>query len=144
MVMAKDGKALYSCDSNGDVVTWKANKKDKTYAPSKGECHALALSGDGKSLAVGYGDGAVVVVEPATGKEQRSAKVPDSVNALAFEGDNKTIAAGTQGEELQIIDGANAVTTKKGHSRPITAVAVAGDGRIVTASMDASVHVFAK
>ncbi len=144
LAIAKDGKTIFSCDTNGDLITWKANKPSKPQAMNKAECHALAMSPDGKSLAAGFGDGAVVVFDPATGKEQRRAKVADSVNALAFTTDGKTIAVGTQNEELQLVDSANAVTTKKGHSRPITSVAVTGDGRIVTTSMDQTVHVFAK
>ena len=144
LALAKDGKTIFSCDTNGDVITWKANKASKPQSVDKAECHALALSPDGKQLAAGFGDNNVIVIDPASGKEQRRAKVADSVNALAFTTDGKMIAVGTQNEELQLIDNTNTVTTKKGHQRPITSVAVTTDGRIVTTSMDQTVHVFAK
>jgi WD40 repeat protein len=144
VAVSADGKLLLSCNSNGEVTSWNlATKKPAAaYSPSKGECHALALTGDGKSLAVGYGDGTVVVVEPASGKELRRAKVSDSVNGLAFSADGKTIAAGTQSDQLALIDDAQNVTTLKGHGRPITAVAYKRDGTLVSGSMDMTVRVW--
>ena len=142
LVVSADGKQLFSCDAGGNVSRWdvKTRKAGTSYTPNKAECHALALSADGKTLAAGYSDGVVVFVDPATGKEQRRAKVADSVNALAFAGDGKLVV-GTQAEELQIVDVAGAVTARKGHDRPITAVAADGK-RTVTGSMDMTVRVW--
>ncbi|MCW5804953.1 MAG: PQQ-binding-like beta-propeller repeat protein [Deltaproteobacteria bacterium] len=144
VAVSADGKLLLSCNSNGEVTSWnvKTKKPAAAYAPGKGECHALALTGDGKALAVGYGDGTVVVVEPGSGKELRRAKVSDSINALAFSGDGKTIAAATQADELALIDDAQNVKTLKGHARPLTGVAFKRDGAIVTGSMDMTVRVW--
>ncbi|MEO6774988.1 MAG: WD40 repeat domain-containing protein [Kofleriaceae bacterium] len=150
LALSADGKQLFSCNDNGDITAWntKTNRVGPSYNPvpktsSSGACHAVALSADGKTLAAGYDDGTVVYLEAAGGKELRRAKVADSVNALAFAADGKLVA-GTQNEELAIIDGAGAVTTLKGHGRPITSVVVARDGKhVVSGSMDMTVRVWA-
>ena len=149
LALSSDGKQLASCYSSGDVTMWstKTNKVGPTYNPvpkpsSKGACHAVAFSSDGKTLAAGYDDGTIVFMDASTGKELRRAKVADSVNALAFAADGK-LAAGTQNEELAIVDGAGAVTTKKGHGRPILDVAFASDGKhLVSGSRDMTVRVW--
>jgi len=143
LAVTADGKSLFSCDTNGGVTSWnlKTKKPTATHAASKGECHALALSADGKALAAGYGDGAIVVIDPATGKELRRAKASDSINSLAYSASGQ-IAAGTQSDELAIVDTAGAVTTRKGHGRPIISVAYAPDGSLVSGSMDMTVRVW--
>jgi len=51
---------------------------------------------------------------------------------------------GTQGEEVALVqvDGAKQVKSLKGHSRPVTAVAVASDGTLATGSLDMNVRVW--
>jgi WD40 repeat protein len=149
LALSSDGKQLVSCYSSGDVTSWntKTNKIGPTYNPvpktsSKGECHAVAFSPDNKILAAGFDDGTIVFMDSSTGKELRRAKVADSVNALAFAANGK-LAAGTQNEELAIVDTAGAVTTMKGHGRPITDVTVTSDGKhLVSGSMDMTVRVW--
>ena len=64
------------------------------------------------------------------------------MNSLAFAPDGK-LAAATQNEELAMIDGAGAVTTMKGHGRPITSVAFSPDGaHAISGSMDMTVRVW--
>jgi WD40 repeat protein len=149
LALSSDGKQLVSCYSSGDVTSWstKTNKAGPTYNPvpktsSKGACHAVAFSPDNKSIAAGFDDGTIVVMDASTGKELRRAKVADSVNALAFATNGK-LAAGTQNEELAIVDTAGAVTTMKGHGRPITDVTFTSDGKhLVSGSMDMTVRVW--
>lgn len=147
VAVSRDGAKAWSCDSNGDVIVWNVAKAKQagTYAPSKGNARALTLSADGKVLAVGYEDGAVVFVDPEKGKELRRGKVSDAVNSLAFSPDGKVLAVGTQGEDLFTLDAATGAAGKtlKGHERPVTSVAFSGDGkRLVSGSMDMSVRVW--
>jgi WD40 repeat protein len=149
LALSSDGKQLVSCYSSGDITTWstKTNKPGPTYNPvprtsSKGACHAVAFSQDSKSIAAGFDDGTIVVIDAATGKELRRAKVADSVNALSFAANGK-LAAGTQNEELAIVDATGAVTTLKGHGRPITDVVFTADGKhLISSSMDMTVRVW--
>jgi WD40 repeat protein len=149
LAMSSDGKQLVSCYDSGDIAMWstKTNKLTATYNPvpktsSKGGCHAVAFSADNKTLAAGFDDGTIVFMDAATGKETRRAKAADQVNSLAFNSDGK-VAAGTQNEELAIVDGAGAVTTLKGHGRPITSVTYTPDGKhLVSGSMDMTVRLW--
>jgi WD40 repeat protein len=142
LAFAADGKTLFSCDTNGGVTSWSlaTNKPIATHPASKGACHALALSPNGKELAAGFGDGTVVVLDPGTGKELRRVKAAASINSLAYASSGR-IVAGTQSSELAIIDPSGAVTQRKGHDRPITAVAATPDG-VVSGSMDMTVRLW--
>jgi outer membrane protein assembly factor BamB len=147
LAVSADGKQLFSCDTHGGVTAWnlKTNKPIKTYEVASAECNALAFAPDGKSLAAGYGDGAVVFVDAATGKELSRAKANDQVNALAYAGAG-TVVVGTRAEELQLVEPASGkVTSLKGHGRPVRAVAASADGaRFASASMDMTVRAWTK
>jgi len=140
VALAANG-TYFVVDSNGGVTIYPTAKAAKpvTIALHAGDGHAVALSSDGKVLAVGYGDNQVLLVDVATQKELRHAKVSDSVNALAFSPDGKTLAVGTQGEDLTLVDVAKGevASTLKGHGRPILSVAYSPDGKkLVSGSMD--------
>jgi WD40 repeat protein len=100
MTFSADGTMLATeCDGTGDVQIWgvKAEKVVATLKErqSKG-AWALAFSGDGKSLAVGYGNGRIRVWD--VGAERETAVLgghAKGVLALAFEpGDRTVLSAG--------------------------------------------------
>ncbi len=144
VALAANG-TYFVIDSNGGISIYapqpKAAKAPKplVLALHPGDGHAIALSSDGKILAVGYADSQVLLVDTVTQKELRHAKLNDSVNSLAFAPDGKTLAVGTQGEDLILVDVAKgeASGTLKGHGRPILSVAYSPDGKkLISGSVD--------
>jgi hypothetical protein len=59
LAIAADGKALFSCDTNGGV-TVEPERTSRSHARGQQASATRSLSTDNKSLAAGYGDGAIV------------------------------------------------------------------------------------
>jgi WD40 repeat protein len=72
LVFAADGKTLYSVSEDHTVKAWDAAHmvERKVYARQPEEVLALAVSPDHKQLALGRYDGALVLLDDATGKVQ--------------------------------------------------------------------------
>jgi len=146
--LAVTSDKIFTCDGGGNVTAWSVAKGKElaTYELGKGSAaHAVAVTADGKTLAVGLADGTVILADAASGKELRRGKLADSVNALAFAPNGKLLAAGTQDEKLFLFDPATAqvATTLSGHGRPILGVAFTPDGtRLISGSMDMTVRIW--
>jgi WD40 repeat protein len=96
MSFSADGTMLAT--GGVDVQIWdvKAEKVVATLKPNASGVGALAFSGDGKSLAVGYGNGTILVWDVKA--ERETARLPGHTKrglALAFEpGDRTVLSAG--------------------------------------------------
>jgi len=98
MTFSADGTMLATeCSAGGaqcDVQIWGV-KEEKVVATLKAKgpvVQAMTFSGDGKSLAVGYGDGTIRVWDVKTERETaRLAGNPKLVSALAFEPGDRTL-----------------------------------------------------
>jgi WD40 repeat protein len=95
-----DGK-LFSASFDGSVREWDADKgkEVRIFASGVGALTALAVSGDGKTLAVATqaGNGGLTLFDTDNGKELR--KLPwgkGQIEALAFTADGKALAVGAQ------------------------------------------------
>jgi WD40 repeat protein len=107
---------------------------------------AVAYSPDGAAMAVGTGDGAVLLWDAETRKElQRFAGHRAGVTSLAFRPDGKALFSGSQDHTLRLWD-----LEKKKEARqfgrlagPVVALAVAGDGKTVACAVgDNTVRLF--
>jgi WD40 repeat protein len=108
-----------------------------------GRADCLAISPDGKTLAVGgggKGHRGVVLLDLKTGKVQAALGKPSEVvHTLAFSPDGKTLATGSQDTpvvRLWEVRTGKELHTFPGHTRMATAVAISPNGKLLASGGD--------
>lgn len=139
VVYSADGSTVIS-GGTGLVRIWDANTlRLRSVIPYDGAVLALALTADGRLLAVG-GSSGVVQVWDVTDKSKPAVRYAITtgtapVNALACDPDGKLLAAGSGNGELHIHDiagkMAKKVTTFKAHQGLILSLAYSPDGKVL-------------
>jgi serine/threonine protein kinase len=120
----------------------KVGMSPRVTMPAQGtECSTVAFSPDGSKLAAAYGNGTVILWNPADGRAVRTLEGPlQFVSSVAFSPDGRTLASGTgywTHRELDglvdlwdVADGRHRARCR-GHKGPVYCVAFAPDGRTV-------------
>jgi RNA polymerase sigma factor (sigma-70 family) len=108
---------------------------------------SLALSPDGKTVALGAGHGAfdVVLLDLATGNELGRGPVKDAIWSVAFSPDGKTVASGSHSHEVCLWEAATAreIVRLDGKQGPVFCVAFSPDGKtLVSGGEDTTVLVW--
>jgi WD40 repeat protein len=94
---------------------------------------SVAFAPDSKTLAASYEDGAVILWDPETGKEQAAFRHSTAVKSVTFAPDGQTLAAGCEDGTVRLWEVATGKerATLKGHSGPVLGLAFAPDGRLL-------------
>jgi WD40 repeat protein len=108
LLLSPDGKTLISKSYYGErsVAVWEfpSGKLIRQLPGHYDENRALAMSADGKTLAIGQGAD-IYFFDLASGREVRRLKGPaGEVGGLAFSSDGKLIASGHEGREVLLWD----------------------------------------
>ena len=127
---AVDGPVhVYQCDAKGD----RANCSRLTMASELTGAQSVAFDPSGARLAVGHDDGAIRLLDVASGQVTAGPQLPSSVIALAWHSDGTSLAAGTDAGEVVLlsVDAAGLserLRLKAPDDTPISAVAWRPDG----------------
>lgn len=144
--LAADDRTLISGSEDESVRIWNidSNQTQQTIPSPHGLVQDLALSPDGKSLAVALGDpdrptrpGHVVLMELASGKTVAEFDVHSrSASCVAFSSDGKRLLSGGIDEKIyqHDLDQNQTLNFYGGHSRPIHDVIVLSANSAVSAS----------
>jgi RNA polymerase sigma factor (sigma-70 family) len=150
LLVSADGKTLISKTFYGDrtVCAWElaTGKLLHQFPGHYDENHAVAISPDGKTLAVGH-DKLIRFWDMASGRELRQLKAPlPEVQGLAFSPDGKTLASGHGSEKVILWDLATAksVAQLSAKHRRLMLLAFTPDGKtLVTGdTLDPTVRLF--
>ncbi|HTU88967.1 MAG TPA: sigma-70 family RNA polymerase sigma factor, partial [Gemmataceae bacterium] len=77
VVFSRDGKSILASDFNSGVHVWDVaeGKESRRFFTDDYRCEHLALSPDGRTLAVALGDGSIRLCDPRSGREFASLPV---------------------------------------------------------------------
>jgi len=103
----------------------------------KDEAHSIAFSPDGKSFAIGFKSGRVVVIDFATFEVQYEKKHrKEQVDAIAYSPDGKYLAFGSWDQMVEVINlhANNTTVICKGHTSSITHITWSGDSKYVASN----------
>jgi serine/threonine-protein kinase len=136
------GRLIFSVAGEGKVLSWEARtgKQIASYTGHLPLVRAVAVSPDGKSLAVGSGihekTGEVRIWDIASGEVRRHWDTPDQVHAIAYSPDGKRVAVGVA-QVTTIYDvetgKQQARFSSNWHVHGVYGLAYAPDGRTIAA-----------
>jgi WD40 repeat protein len=112
VVFSGDGKSIVASDFYSGVHVWDAaeGKEVRRFFENDYYCHALAISPDGRTLAVALGDLTVRLCDPTSGREVGSLpKDRGRISQMEFSRDGSLLATRSGGKSVKIFN----VATRK-------------------------------
>jgi len=140
LVFAPDGARLFTSVQGGKTIVWDVTHRRPVRTIPMGGM--LAVSGDGKTVALGRQDGSIILADAGTGRRRRTlTRHSTAVMGLAFgPGGTLASASGDRTAILWDVATGKARETLRGHAGSVTGVAISPDGRtLYTSSLDDSV-----
>ncbi len=130
------GLAAYRGGAPPEPKADEAWRRRETRIKKDKDVCAVALSPDGKTLAVGTKEGAVRFFDVASGKQWPGKKeLLEKVESLAFTADGKKLAAGSAGEKTVVFDAASGKLDKLLDLRGNAGLAFSADGKLLLAGI---------
>jgi WD40 repeat protein len=151
-IFSPDGKTLASSSGDGSVRLWDVTtgqqRSDFRFESqinlSTGEpiwVTGLAFTPDGRTLAAGQANGAVAILDAATGAQQRLLTGHSDIvvsRAVQFSPDGKTLATGSFDGTVRLWDAASGTQTAelRGHGLRVLSIAFSADGKRLASTSD--------
>jgi WD40 repeat protein/DNA-binding SARP family transcriptional activator len=141
LAFAPTGATLYTSVQGGKTIVWDVARRRRVRTIPLGGM--LAVSRDGKLLALGQQDGSIILVDAASGRRRRVLTgLSAQLTGLAFSPDSATLASASGDRTAILWDVATGKPreTLEGHAGAVTGVAFSPDGAtLYTSSLDDSV-----
>ena len=141
LVFALDGTTLYTSAQSGKTTVWDVTHRRRVRTIPLGG--SLAVSPDGKRLALGQQDGSIILADAATGRRRRVLTGHSAaVTGLAFSRHGDILASVSNDRTAILWDMGTGKPreTLRGHAGSVSGVAFSPDGTtLYTSSMDESV-----
>jgi eukaryotic-like serine/threonine-protein kinase len=147
-----DGKLTFSPDadhiairdSRGHLQVWDWRHNVRLFETDF-PISAMSFSPDGRQVAVGQAEGAIVTYELATGKEVRRLRGPAEPESLAFHPDGTKLAvASRRSKEVPVYEVATGQVVQKlsGHPREVWSVAWHPRGYLLATASEANAYLW--
>jgi WD40 repeat protein/DNA-binding SARP family transcriptional activator len=134
LAFAPGGATLVTSTPDDKTIVWDVARRRPVRTIPLGAA-VLALSSDGRTLALGQEDGSIVLADAATGRRRRVVHGP-RVPQLAFSPDGATLASLSDDRTVVVWNVATGKTqqTLRGHASPVTGLAFSPHGDVLYAS----------
>jgi serine/threonine protein kinase len=147
VAVSADGKRALTGGDDRSVRLWDLERSTQMtrFTKHTGGVTGVALSPDGKFAASGGTDQTLRVWDVVSGRELRSFAVPRGrVLCVAWSADGKTVFSGHFDTTLRQWDVATGHEVRRfiGHKQMVNALALAGDGTLISASNDQTVRLW--
>jgi WD40 repeat protein len=120
-----------------DVWDIESGRQQSSAAAGPQLLHSMALSRDGRLVAVGRLDASLALWDAASGRWRRLAGHGSAILCLAFSPDGRTLATGGSDGTVKVWDvpTGQELLSLESHSGPVHCLAFSGDGRtLITAA----------
>ena len=138
VALTPDGRSLVTASEAGELAWWElaTGRKTRSLQIAAGY-HALALSPDGRTVALGV-EGGFQLVDVRTGRKRAGiAGQAGSPNSLLFSPDGKAVVAANPDRTVTIWDAGSATVRETLHAHDATQAVFSGDGTtLYTAGSD--------
>ena len=140
VALGPEGRRIAALTAGGAVLYAEGAARLPEAGLSLPGAPASAVAFAGPLLAVGHRDGAVTVLDPASGRTVAQAGATGSpVTALAPTGQGAAVVAGGADGSLRLV-GESGAARLDGPAAAVTAIAALGEGRVAVASEDGRVR----
>ncbi len=149
MVVSKSGEAVITGDVYGNVGFWSVSKgrlsRERSVHNGEGPIQSMALSRNGRTLAVGSHDRTVTVWDSLAGPKSRFVTEPGGSSVVAFSASGNELVTAGKGPIFAVRDLSGKVlralvVSKVNASSEIVAVAYSRDGRHFATAHNESTH----
>jgi WD40 repeat protein len=125
---------LWNTDNGQEIAQWPVPPMKKNHG-LKGNLAHIAVSADGKNLAVSLPDGSTRFVD-AAGRELRRLSSSEQKNALVFSADGKTLITGGRRIDLWKAEHGETIDIVGQPRNPIRALSLSPDGKLAAFADD--------
>ncbi len=132
-IVASDDTGQVSFFAHGQTKAARSFKP----SPSRKSVNSLSLSPNGASLAVGYDDGSVVLLDPATAKQTRELVKGRQLGTATFSPNSRLIAVSSVAFDLKLFDAEGKLVAKEDVGYDVNGTAWSSDGKYLAAGTDA-------
>jgi WD40 repeat protein len=131
---------IAASDLKGKVAFFQSGHPEpvRAYEPNTSHkaVNSLSLSPDGRLLAVGYDDGAIILIDPATAEQARELPKGRSVANVAWSPNGTVLAVSSIGFAVTFYDPRGGQLAKQDIGYDMNGVSWSPDGRLVAAASD--------
>jgi WD40 repeat protein len=151
IAVSRNENLIASASHDGTIRLWDATTGDSQLFIKPGQkdwITSIAISDDGKLLAVGYKNGPLWVSETtmsADASRRNHTGHTNRIMSVAFSGDGMSIVSGSADCTAKVWSAKTGVelSTMSGHTNSVTSVALSGDGKlVVSGSYDCTVRLW--
>jgi WD40 repeat protein len=125
-------------DDGGQVSFLASGKQARVFRPATAHksVNSLSLSPDGSQLAIGYDDGAIVLVDPASATAIRELPKGRQVGTVSWSPNGKLLAVSSVAFDLRLLDAQGGQLAKEDVGYDVNGTAWSPDGSMVAAAAD--------
>ncbi|HVA24301.1 MAG TPA: hypothetical protein VMW62_07895 [Chloroflexota bacterium] len=123
-------------DDSGRVTFLNSGKQPRVFQPGAPHKSVNSLAFNGSRLAVGYDDGAIILIDPASAKPVRELPKGRQIGTLSWSPNGKLLAISSVAFDVRLLDAQGAQLVKEDVGYDVNGTAWSPDGSLLAAAAD--------